>query len=526
MNARAAFVLACGIWLLATTPPARAQSVKAETGAVAIGGSVSRSTINIGVAIEKVEELVRDKTRSLEELAASQRDNIALLREKLDINERQVRAALAILGEANIPPEQFSHKLVDIAERFRALQAIATAQAGDDPRITALKAEAKTAVEAGELERADSLLAEVATEQARALTEQARALARLAVNAAETHVQRGDIALTRLRYAEAAGHFAAAAAVFPPDGAHAAKRIEYLEMEADALYSQGDEFGDNEALRSAIDRYLGLIKFQPRERVPLDWAGTRNNLGNALGKLGERESSTARLEEAVTAFRDALKERTRERVPLDWAGTRNNLGNALRTLGERERGTVRLEEAVTAFRDALKELTRERVPLDWAVTQNNLGNALQTLGERERGTVRLEEAVTAFRDALKELTRERVPLQWAITQNNLGNALQTLGARESSTARLEEAVTAYRDALKERTREREPVDWAITTGSQGEALILLAKRRVDAAMAKTAVAQIEAARDLMQAAGHAPFTAHYQAKLVRARALAQQIQGR
>src|SRR5262249_55063470 len=91
---------------------------------------------------------------------------------------------------------------------------------------------------------------------------------------------------------------------------------------------------------------------------------------------------------------------------------------------------------------------------------------------------------------------------------------------------LEEAVTAYRDALKERTREREPVDWAITTGSQGEALILLAKRRVDAAMAKTAVAQIEAARDLMQAAGHAPFTAHYQAKLVRGRAAANKIRGR
>jgi hypothetical protein len=36
---------------------------------------------------------------------------------------------------------------------------------------------------------------------------------------------------------------------------------------------------------------------------------------------------TARLEEAVAAYRDALKERTRERVPLDWAGTQNNLGN-------------------------------------------------------------------------------------------------------------------------------------------------------------------------------------------------------
>ena len=112
--------------------------------------------------------------------------------------------------------------------------------------------------------------------------------------------------------------------------------------------------------------------------MPLDWAMTQNNLGNALARLGERESGTARLEEAVAAYRAALEERTRERVPLQWATTQNNLGNALRTLGERESGTARLEEAVAAYRAALEERTRERVPLDWAMTQNNLGNALQS----------------------------------------------------------------------------------------------------------------------------------------------------
>ena len=64
----------------------------------------------------------------------------------------------------------------------------------------------------------------------------------------------------------------------------------------------------------------------------------RTNLGTALWTLGERESGTARLEEAVAAYRAALEERTRERVPLDWAMTQNNLGNALVALGRaRER---------------------------------------------------------------------------------------------------------------------------------------------------------------------------------------------
>jgi hypothetical protein len=53
------------------------------------------------------------------------------------------------------------------------------------------------------------------------------------------------------------------------------------------------------------------------------------------------------------AYEAALLERTRERVPLDWAMTQNNLGNALAALGERESGTATLERAVEAYEAAL-----------------------------------------------------------------------------------------------------------------------------------------------------------------------------
>src|SRR5262249_3655128 len=160
----------------------------------------------------------------------------------------------------------------------------------------------------------------------------ARARDRLAVNTAETRGQRGEIALARLRYTEAAKHFADAAVVFPPESTQAAKKNEYLDREADAFFRQGNEFGDNSALLQVIDRLKALLRLRPRERVPLDWAMTQNNLANALRTLGERESGTARLEEAVTAYRDTLKEWTRERVPLQWASGQNNLGDALRML--------------------------------------------------------------------------------------------------------------------------------------------------------------------------------------------------
>src|SRR5215467_8662658 len=566
MRRHLCFVATLGMCFFALNTVAHAQQVKADTGGVAIGRDVIQSTIIIGIPQEKVDELVRDAKSSLEELTVQQRDNIVLLKDKLDLNVSQVRAALAILGENDIPPERLAAKLVEIAERFKDLQATASAQPGDDPKIAALKADAQKAIAVGELARADALFADAETEQRRALD-------RLAVNAADTSARRGEIALTRLRYREAAAHFANAATVFPPDSPYENKRTSYLQKEANALYQQGYELGDNGALLSAIDRRKRLLELIPREREPLQWARTQNNLGRALWRLGERESGTAKLEEAVAAFREALKEltrervplewartqgnlgivlvdlgsresgtakleeavalyrealkeQTRERVPLEWARTQNNLAIALERLGRRESGTAKLDEAVAAFREALKERTRERVPLEWAMTQNNLGNALRALGERESGTAKLEEAVAAFREALKERTRERVPLEWATTQNGLGLALCDLGERESGTAKLEEAITSFGEALKERTRERVPLDWVGSFGNEGIALMYLADRRRDASMAQTALVQINTAFETMRDGGNALSAAYYGRQLSRARAIVARLRGR
>src|SRR5437763_11159893 len=227
MKRHLCFIAALGICFFASTAAACAQ-VRADTGSIAIGGSVTGSTVIIGIPQEKVDELVRDARRPLEELTTQQRENIGLLKEKLDLNERQVRAALGILGENDIPPERLAAKLVEIAESFKALRDTASVQPGDDPKIAALKVDAQKAVDAGELAKADTLLADVETEQRHALD-------RLAVNAAETSARRGKIALTRLRYSEAATHFANAAAVFPPNSAYEDKRIGYLRRETIAL---------------------------------------------------------------------------------------------------------------------------------------------------------------------------------------------------------------------------------------------------------------------------------------------------
>ena len=417
----------------------------------------------------KPEEALQDSNETLQELADERRETVENVRQTLDLTNGQIRAAFEILGETDIPSEQLASKLVEIATRFKDLQSIAATQPGDTPEIISLKEQAEAATKAGELDKADALLAEIVDKQA-ALEEQ-------------------FASTVRRRWPRAA--------TWRLDACVIRRRRSILQMlrtrfpRAKTMPISGGTICGGK-LRRCISRETNTEtprRWRPRSsdigtcwtrllepESPLDWAGMHNDFGNTLVALGVREGSTARLEEAVAAYRAALEERTRERVPLDWAATQSNLGVALWALGENDSGTARLEEAVAAYRAALEERTREREPLDWALTQNNLGNALRTLGQRESETARLEEAVAAYRLALEELTRERTPLEWARAQYNLGFALWELGERESGTARLEEAVLALGAAMEEWTRERVPLHWAVAQNALGNALWTLGVR--------------------------------------------------
>jgi tetratricopeptide (TPR) repeat protein len=448
--------------------------------------------VTYGLTPEQVQELTKAAAAGAVGPLANQ---IVDLSKRLGVTENAALTLLHILDQEDVPLERLPEKLGEVAVQYKKIQAQLAALNPQNPLARKLAEQAETEIKAGRFEEAHQLLRQV-TQAAIAAAEQARELRQKAeaaedeqlIQAAASSSAEGDLSMTELHYLQAAELFKAAADLVPLGNAYEGKRIDYLKREAGALYQQGDEFGDNGVLRSAIERYNRLLELQPRERAPLEWATTQNDLGNALWTLGVRENGSARLEQAVAAYREALKERTRERVPLQWASTQNNLGNALAALGVRETGNARLEQAVAAYRDALQVDTRERMPLDWAMTQTNLGISLWTLGIRENSTPRLEQAVAAYRDALEESTRERVPLQWAATEIGLGNALVTLGERENSSARLEEAVAAFRDALKELTRERRPLQWAITQISLANVLATLGERESNSARLEEAIA--------------------------------------
>ena len=380
--------------------------------------------------------------------------------EEIGLNNDQIVTIADSFLEQGIPPELWGEKLVEGATRLIQLEEDLEQVTKDEPEIAALIEMARTAIDQGNIERADRHLEE-------AVTRDESAGQFLMRRAAENEARRANLAYSEGRYIKAADHFARAAKNVRPFDELDWARLKY--HEGSAAYERGKFDPERGSFERAIAAYREALMEATRERVPLEWAMTQNNLGNALATLGHRGDNTA-LKNAIPAYREALKEVTRDRLPLAWAKTQNNLGAALATLGTRGDDEA-LRQAIHAYHEALKEGTRDRVPLDWAATQNNLGNALATLGTRGDDEA-LRQAIHAYREALKEGTRDRVPLDWAATQNNLGIALTTLGRRGDDEA-LKEAIHVCSEALKEYTRDRVPLDWAMTQNNLGEAFELL-----------------------------------------------------
>ncbi|NVJ91825.1 MAG: tetratricopeptide repeat protein [Methylocystaceae bacterium] len=309
---------------------------------------------------------------------------------------------LLAIQKHDYPREQWEELFIKLADAFVEKPDIESFDV--DEHVKALLKKAEQTFEAGHPEDADALLQQAELDHKK--------------NAALLRAQRGYYQYLAANLPEAAHHFEEAANIIGTSDTDQA--YTYLYNAADALYDHGLYKGMNDALVQSINLWEKALTFTPRSTNPTNWAGTQNNLGNALLNLGKRESGTQHLEDAITAYRLSLKEYTQERTPLDWAMTQNNLGNALLALGRHESGTQHLEDAVTAYRLSLKEYTQERTPLQWAATQNNYGYALATLAERKQNVNLFKKALDAYDLSLKERTQSRVPLAWAQTQENMG----------------------------------------------------------------------------------------------------------
>jgi tetratricopeptide (TPR) repeat protein len=454
----------------------------------------------LGITDEEIETLQRRAlaplSDQLQEIPVLSRDELELLASRFELDRPHTHSNTAL-------KEFLTKKAADYRQVRADIEAIPETML----RLSNIKAAAKAAFAAGDMDEVESLLSMV---QAVEVEEAAR-----------TAESRADVALLRGRVDEAFRLLSAAAdffAIVDPT-APGSQRSNYVErlvrhgqrfggtglawsvqMGRDAvarldrttaaaawatanqnlavaLWQQGTRTGveaGTALLTEAVAAYRQALEVSTRADHPVDWAMTMQNLAGALWQQGTRtggEAGTALLAQAVAAYRQALQVSTRADHPVQWAGTMQNLAIALRNQGIRtggEAGTALLAQAVAAYRQALEVRTRADHPVDWAMTMQNLANALRQQGTRtgaEAGTALLAQAVAAYRQALEVRTRADHPVQWAMTMQNLANALQEQGTRtggEAGTALLAQAVAAYRQALEVRTRADHPVDWAMT----------------------------------------------------------------
>ena len=279
------------------------RSVNSDHGGISAGRDINGP---IGIQPDTVASLIEAATHDWKRLTDEQRATIDALQRQLGVGQAAIRRFLSDLGEAEVPAGLLGERLIEIAERYKQLENDIATISEDDRGVRALNRETREALEAGELDRVDALLAEVFTVQDAAVNRRQQ-------DVAATLARRGQLALTRLRYLEAARYFGAASERVAREDEQA---LSYLDEAINAYYLQGDEFGDNASLTTCIERLRSSLFQRSRQRTPFAWAAVQNKLGNALQTLGRRKSGTVHLEEAVAAYQDALLEYTRDSVPL------------------------------------------------------------------------------------------------------------------------------------------------------------------------------------------------------------------
>lgn len=431
-----------------------------------------------GVTVAQWQEVQSEVRRAAAARGASERALAAVA----------ARVSVNLIQGGRIDLDLLLRSIDERAQQVAQLQGqLSVLERADDPEITQLLAQARVALDVGDLQRSDEFLRQAADSDLAAISRDRARLVARQTRAARTMAERGQLALLGAAYLDAAALYARAAETLPAEDRDT--RWLYRMYQASAVTEYARTFGDLRASAEAVRLYReSVLPLVSRETRPLDWAGTQNDLGTALTTLGMRGDPAA-IQDALAAYRAALSVVTFNNAPAQWASTQYNLGIALGTLGRRGDDTS-LRAGIAALRAAVSATDRTRSPLNWAHAQTQLGDLLIVLGRRgERAA--FAQAAEAYRAALEVITRENAPSEWAAIQSLLGHAYYSLGGSDD-TASLQASVGAYRSALQTLTRERNPVDWANAQDGLGQVLLVLAARG-DPQAHRDAIAAFESA---------------------------------
>ena len=226
--------------LLAFVPTGVAAQLQIEAPGGVAAKDINRSKIFNGLSAADqrlMEDVYWRRTEVSNEARLKAETQAAKLATELQVTQVVVISFFRIVGEQDVPPDQIGLKLGEIATKYRSLMDRWSVLDTADPATTVLAAQAKAAIEAGNFDEADAALVR-AREREIAAVRQVEQLARDAQQAverrwlsvAEADGKRGDLAMTRLRYVDAAQLYAAAASNVP--ATRQDERRKYLEQEA------------------------------------------------------------------------------------------------------------------------------------------------------------------------------------------------------------------------------------------------------------------------------------------------------
>lgn len=419
--ARAAFL----VWLAALSAfPALAieigSRVSAE-GGVAAGRDIQARDIIIGLTPVQVQELMRELFA--QESAAIHK--VEELSRQLGVTDAAMKRFFVILGEREVPVEELPDRLGEIATRHKNLLSRVEGTVSSDPQVQARREEAKAAIEAGEYNRAERLLNEAkdaAIGAARRLKED---LETQLLAAAEAAAENGALAMTRLRYREAAAYFAEAVDLLP-EGSDAVR--------ADYLNQQGEAAGDGGDYPAAVQAHRRALDIRERIHAP-----DNPEVAESLNNLALLYQATGRYAEAEPLFERALS--IREKVlgleHPDVAESLNNLAGLHQATGRYAEAEPLYQRALTIW----EKILGPEHP-DVAISLNNLALLYWTTG-------RYAEAEPLYQRALAICEKAFGPEHpdVALSLNNLAKLYRNTGRHGEAEPLYQRAIAILEKTL-------------------------------------------------------------------------------
>jgi tetratricopeptide (TPR) repeat protein len=379
-------------------PPVTKNSTSGPQSPAIMGNN---ATVNYGVPLEKYEQTKKD----------------------LDVSDAALVSFFKILEQGNVPREEWSVKLPEIALRYKELLQRFEAVTSDDPQVQALKGQAKQAIENGEYDRADALLnqakehdrAAVATLKA-SLAEQQAALEKRQLSEAASCVDQARLQDMQYHYAKAVKYWQEAAAIVPEEdkkdrayylgaaGYDLYRTLQYaealrLDEQSLALRREiGDRQGEGWSLNNIGHTYLAQRDYGKASEYLKQSLRIRRETGDKRGE-GVTLNNLAAIAYDMGKYKDALGYLKLSLLLQREIGNPKGESATLNSIG---RNYSREGDYITAlkyFRQSLaisQEIGEKHVKV---MTLGNIGEVLQAQGKLDEAFKQLEQSL----DIAKEI---------------------------------------------------------------------------------------------------------------------------